>query len=91
MRGKHKVGPNEHDIIRARRCLRDIVYFGNGPSTRMSEDDAIILDRYIEFLEEQLGAFIEQYHGVPTEYFNMVKRERLEWRPLGPTPRLFDL
>ncbi|QIG70556.1 hypothetical protein PP744_gp099 [Rhizobium phage RHph_N38] len=90
MRGKHKAEPNEYDVSRARNSLRDIVYFGNSPSTRMSEDDAIILDRYIDFLEEQLGSLIEQYHGVPTEYFNMIKREHLEWRPLGPT-RLYDL
>ncbi|QXV74398.1 hypothetical protein [Rhizobium phage RHEph16] len=81
--------PNSREVQHSRNVLRENIKYGVGGGTRLTEDDLHVLDRYIEFLEDQLGSVIEEYQGIPTEYFNMVKREQLEWRPLGPT-RLYE-
>jgi len=78
--------PNAYDVNDAITTLRNHAQYGIGDYERLHVDQAVALVRYIDFLEDQLGSLVEQFQGVPTEYFNMVRRERLEWRPLGPTP-----
>jgi hypothetical protein len=89
MRKNKTYPPNASEIRAAKACLVENVKYGIGNANRLGDDDLRVLKHYIEFLEEQLGSVIEEYQGIPTEYFNMVKREHLEWRPLGPT-RLYE-
>lgn len=78
--------PNAKDVSNSLNRLKNIAEFGSDYSTLISETDCIILMRYIKFLEDQLASVIPEFIGIPTEYFNMVRREKLEWRPLGSTP-----
>ncbi|QIG67797.1 hypothetical protein PP747_gp101 [Rhizobium phage RHph_Y38] len=89
MRKKKAYPPSPAEITATLTTLRENVKYGMGVANRLYDDDLRVLVRYIEFLEEQLGAVTEEYQGIPTEYFNMVRKENLEWRPLGPT-RLYE-
>lgn len=80
------VQPDPRDIVHVKNVVKENAKFGLAGATRLDENDFRTLDRYIEFLEEQLASVIPEFQGIPTEYFNMVKREKMEWRPLGPTP-----
>lgn len=88
MRGNRAfmVPPTEADLKEAIRNLDYNVQMGVGNSIRLDMDNAITLLRYIHYLEEQLASLTEHYQGVPTEYFNYVRKEQLQVKYLGVTP-----
>lgn len=75
--------PNDGDLREAIRELQEAVRFAGTQRTPMQWDSLITLLVYIRFLEDQLSHLTEQYQGVPTEYFNYIRKEQLQVKHLG--------
>lgn len=86
---KNQRVPSHFEVSDAIEALDIAMAFAVGPTVSLKCDNAQVLLDYIKSLEADLSNLNEQYHGVPTEYFNVVRQEHLTYKGLG-VPSIYD-